>query len=168
MEVPFRIVSCRRGFPHGRQVCVGSAFPFGWLRGGEGTAELQAEPRGLRWEMSTTGTAFGHPLHPRAALLSFLASVSLQKLSFAAAALVVTTSLLSQHPQTEPIPRRAGRRSTAQHTSAGTALPSAVLRRFHTAVPGAPLPSPLLRAPLGRPPAPHCRHMEQKGLQGAM
>lgn len=58
--------------------------------------------------MSTTGTAFGHPLHPRAALLSFLASVSLQKLSFAAAALVVTTSLLSQHPQTEPIPRRAG------------------------------------------------------------
>lgn len=48
MEVPFRIVSCQRGFPHGRQVCVGSAFPFGWLRGGEGTAELQAEPRGLR------------------------------------------------------------------------------------------------------------------------
>lgn len=93
--------------------------------------------------MSTTGTAFGHPLHPRAALLSFLASVSLQKLSYAAAALVVVTSLLSQHPQTEPIPRRAGRRSTARHTSAGTALPSAVLQRFHTAAPGAPLPSTL-------------------------
>lgn len=81
-----------------------SAFPFGWLRGGEGPAELQAEPCGLR----SVGDEHNQRCF-RTALLSSLGLVSLQKLPFPTAALVAVMLVLSQHPGTEPISRRNGR-----------------------------------------------------------